>query len=72
MTNSDCNKSLQSTIEEPEIHLLAVSSSTIEDQATVINDRLDCIRDMNVQLHTSKGVPIEDRLLFFTGDKRAM
>ena len=62
---------LQSFIEEPQIHLLAMSSSCTEDQASLIQDRLNCIRELSTCVHTSKGISITDRLVFFYGDKPA-
>ena len=62
---------LQSFIEEPEIHLLAMSSSCVEDQAALIQDRLNCIRELTTCVHTSKGIPITNRLVFFYGGKPA-
>ena len=62
---------IQSFIEEPEIHLLAMSSSCAEDQAALIPDRLSCIRELATVIHTSTGIPITNRLVFFYGDKPA-
>ena len=62
---------IQSFIEEPEIHLLAMSSSCAEDQAALIPDRLSCIRELTTIIHTSTGIPITDHLVFFYGDKPA-
>ena len=62
---------IQSFIEEPEIHLLAMSSSCTEDQAALIPDRLSCIRELTTIIHTSTGIPITDHLVFFYGDKPA-
>ena len=61
-------KNLQSFIEEPEIHLLAMSSSCIEDQASLLQDRLNCIKEL---VCTSKGIPVTGRLVFFYADKPA-
>ena len=67
-----CNiKDIQSFIEEPEIHILAVSSSTIEDQAALVRDRISCISSLNKELTCSKGVTVKDTLMFFCGDKPA-
>ena len=64
-------QSIQAYVEEPEISIIAMSSSTIHDQAALISDRVNCIQDMSVVLNTSKGIPINDRLAFFYGDKPA-
>ena len=63
--------SIQSFIEEPEIHLIAMSSSCTEDQAALVQDRLGCIRELGTEIHTSAGITVSDRLMFFYGDKPA-
>ena len=35
---------IQSFIEDPEIHILAMSSSCAEDQAALVQDRVNCIK----------------------------
>ncbi len=59
----------QAFIEEPEIHIIAMSSSSIEDQAALIEDRLDCIRETKLPLETKTNITIKDILTFFMGDK---
>ena len=59
-------KDIQAYIEEPEISIIAMSSSSIQDQAALIADRMECIQDMSTPL---SGVPITDKLKFFYGDK---
>lgn len=65
-------RSLQSYIEEPEIHILALSTSSIEDQAGLIPDRKSCLSSLDNELTSSEGVPVKDRLVFFYGDKPAV
>lgn len=43
---------VQSFIEEPEIHLIAMSSSCIEDQPHFFEDRLMCIKELSTCVHT--------------------
>ncbi len=62
---------IQAFIEEPEISILAISSSTIEDQAALIGDRVDCMIELSTEVTTQSGIPITDRLMFFYGDKPA-
>lgn len=64
-------QSVQAYIEEPDISIIAMSSSSIHDQAALISDRVSCIKDMSEVLYTSKGIPINDKLAFFYGDKPA-
>ena len=56
---------LQAYIEEPEIHVLAMNSSSIEDQAALISDRMECIRELNTDLKAADNIAISDKLLFF-------
>ena len=58
-------QNVQSVVEEPEIHLIAMSSSCID---ALIQERL---MELANCVHTSKGIPINDRLKFFYGDKPA-
>lgn len=65
------NKDLQAYVEEPEIHLIALSSSCVDDQVTLIDERLQCIEELHNTVVTSNQVCITDKLLFFCGDKPA-
>ena len=54
-TNSEIDhtyqlQNIQAHIEEPEIHTLAISSSSIEDQAALVGDRVKCIMEMSREL----------------------
>lgn len=40
-------KNVQAFVEEPEICMIAMSSSSINDQAALITDRVSCIQDMS-------------------------
>ena len=64
-------KDIQAHIEEPEVHILGMSSSSVEDQAAIIQDRISCLEHLHLPLTSSRGVPVSDRLLFFSGDKPA-
>lgn len=48
-----------------------MSSSCAEDQAALVQDRVNCIKELTTNLCTSKGILISDRLVFFYGDKPA-
>lgn len=61
-------RSLQSYIEEPEIRILALSSSSIQDQAALITDRKTCLSTHSSHLTSSTGVPVHNCLVFFYGD----
>ena len=60
---------LQAYTEEPEIHVLAMNLSSIEDQAALISNRMECIRELNTDLKTADNITISNKLLFFSGDK---
>ena len=64
-------KNVQAYVEEPEIHILAMSSSSNEDQAALLEDRLACIKQMNTELLTKENIAIRDQLIFFNADKPA-
>lgn len=65
-------QSHQAFVEEPEVHIIAMSSSSIENQAGLIEDRLYCIKEMSTPLKTANDITICDRLTFFMGDKPAV
>ena len=63
---------VQAEIEQPEIYLLAMGSSSIEDQASVVADRLECLQDLSTPVLASNGVEINSRHpMFFCGDHPA-
>ena len=60
-------KNIQAFVEEPEVHILAMSSSSTEDQVGLITDRLTCIQTTHSPLTCSNGVQVQDQdqLMFF-------
>lgn len=56
---------VQAIVEQPQLHMLAVCSSTVEDQAALIGDRNSCIRELSTPLYDSRGTEIRDELVFF-------
>ena len=63
--------SVQAIVEQPELHMLAICSSAVEDRAALIGDRNSCIQDLSTPLNDSKGTEIQDELVLFYGDKAA-
>ena len=61
----------QAIIEEPEIHMIALSSSSAEDQVAFIPDRYECLEELSEILYSSRGVPVKDVCRFFLGDHPA-
>ena len=66
---SQWTPNLQSVVEEPELHMLVVCSSSVDDQASLIKDRISCLKELSTMLHSTNGVEVKDKLLFFYGDK---
>ena len=50
--------------------MLSLGSSSVEDQAALIGDRVERLADLSIPLDTEKG-EIKDTLCFFTGDHPA-
>ena len=63
-------RNIQVFIEEPEIHILGMASSSIEDQAALIGDRIACIQQMTEDI-LSGNIVIKDILMLFSADKPA-
>ena len=65
------NRLVQSVVEMPVLYLFAGGSSSIEDQAALIPDRLDCLQSLSQPITTSTGIEVSDTLRFFIGDHPA-
>ena len=63
--------SLQELFEQGNVHIFAHCSSTSSDQAGLIPERVACLESLSVPIVTTKGIPINDKLMFFKGDKQA-
>ena len=66
--NPGADVNIQAEVEQPEIHLLAFGSSSVEDQAALIKDRLSCLLELPEPVKTETGIEITR---FFTGDHPA-
>ena len=62
---------IQTMIEQPEIHMIAMGSSSIDDQVSLISDRVECLLELKTPVSTSGGISIYDHLKLFTGDHPA-
>ncbi len=62
---------VQAEVEQPEIYLLSLGSSSVADQAALIGDRLDCMIRLSSPVVSSNGLEIYDTTRFFTGDHPA-
>ena len=55
---------VQHHVEEPYVYIIAASSSSKEDQADLIPDRVECLTDLTQVTTAVNGVEIKDILLF--------
>ena len=60
------NVNIQAEVEQPEIHLLACGSSSVEDQVALIGDRLTCLRELSKPVKTETGMEITVTLTLVT------
>ena len=58
LLHPDATLCVQSEVEQPEIHLISLGSSSVEDQATLVGDRLSCILDLNTPVQTESGIQV--------------
>ena len=65
------NGYVQHHVEEPYVYIMAASSSSKEDQASLIPDRVECLSDFTQMTTTTNGIQIQDILRFFKGDSPA-
>lgn len=63
---------IQSEIEQPEIYLLSLGSSSVADQAALIGDRCDCLLQSMTPVTATNSVEVYDTVQFFTGDHPAL
>lgn len=45
--------------------------SSQEDQAALISDRVECIKELSTHVTSTNGIEVTDKLFSFTGDKPA-
>ena len=53
------------------MHIFAHCSSTFSNEAGLIPERVACLESLSVPIVTTKEIPINDKLMFFKGDKQA-
>lgn len=63
--------SIQTIVEQPHLYLIALNSSSVEDQAAIIPDRVSCLPDLNDPVVTESGIAVHDVIRFFIGDHPA-
>ena len=64
-------ENVQSMVERPEIYMFAAGSSAAEDQAALLQDRIDCLPNLSSPIQASNGISINDKLSFMIGDHPA-
>ena len=62
---------IEDYVEEPELYMFCVSSSSLDDQLASIGDRLDCLNTLSDPVYSSNNIPICDCMKFYTGDHPA-
>lgn len=62
---------LKQLVEEHELYIVALSSSSLSDQLAIIPDRIDDLYDLSGSIRSSKGVEVHDTVRFFIGDHPA-
>ncbi len=62
---------LQQLVEEPELYIFALSSSSPSDQLATIPDRVDDLCELSEGVSTSSDIEVFDTLRFFVGDHPA-
>ena len=63
--------SIRTIVEQPHLYLIALNSSSVEDQAAIIPDRVSCLPDLNDPVVTESGIAVHDVIRFFIGDHPA-
>ena len=58
LLHPDATLCVQSEVEQPEIHLVSLGSSSVEDQAALVGDRLSCILNLNTPVQTESGIQV--------------
>ena len=69
--NTQTPVDVQTEVERPEVYMLVLGSSSIEDQAAVLPDRIDCLHDLAELVVTTSGIKVYDTFHFFIGDHQA-
>ena len=71
MFNEKLPIKIEDYVEEPELYMFCMSSSSLADQLANIGDRLDCLQTLSDPVYSINNIPINDCLRFYTGDHPA-
>ena len=72
MQSKGVNIDVPTVVEDPQIHILGHSTSSLSDQAQFIESRRECLLDLSQELTTKAGIAVNDVLRFFHGDGPAL
>ena len=72
MQSKGVNIDVPTIVEDPQIHILGRSSSSLSDQAHFIQSRRECLSSLSMELKTKLGIAVMDVMRFFHGDGPAM
>ena len=70
-TGKKCKKSIQEIVEEPELYMICMCSSSLSDQLAIMADRIECLTGLNEPVLSSNNIFVKESSHFFTGDHPA-
>ena len=65
------NTDIQTKVETPEVYIVARSGSSDVEQLTYVDTRLECLEELSIDIKTSGGNDVGDKMRFFHGDSPA-
>ena len=71
MFSDSLSINIEDYVEEAELCMFCMSSSSLAGQLASIGDRLDCLPTLKDPIYTSNSIPIYDCMRFYTGDHPA-
>ena len=69
---SGVNIDVPITVEDPQVHILGKSTSSLKDHAQFAEKRRECLASLSLDIRTNSGIPVTDMMRFFHGDGPAM
>ncbi|CAB4010365.1 Hypothetical predicted protein [Paramuricea clavata] len=65
------NTDIQTKVETPEVYIVVRSGSSDVEQLTYVDTRLECLEELSIDIKTSGGNDVADKMRFFHGDSPA-
>jgi hypothetical protein len=59
---------IQTKVETPEVYIVVRSGSSDVEQLTYVDTRLECLEELSIDIKTSGGKDVRDKMCFFHGD----